>query len=93
MILNLGNDTAIPTGSVVCIINAQNIGESKDSTAFINGLTKKCTVVHIDKTKETKSIIYAIHDDRHYLYYSIINPATLQKRGNNFTFNDLTEDI
>ena len=93
MIINLGNDTAIPIDSVVCIFNALNIDKSKDNMRFINSLKKKCKVVHIDKTKETKSIIYAIQDEAHYLYYSIINPATLQKRGNNATFTNLTEDI
>lgn len=93
MILNLGNDTAIPVDSVVCIFNAGNVYKSKDNISFLNNLIKKSTVVYADKSKEAKSIIYAIHNDRHYMYYSIINPATLQKRGNNFTFSNLTEDI
>lgn len=93
MILNLGNDTAIPIESVICIFNVQNVYKSKDNMSFLNNLTKKSNIVYIDKSKETKSIIYAVQNNEHYIYYSIINSATLQKRGNTFTFSNLTEDI
>jgi len=93
MILNLGNNTAIPIESVIFIFNAQNVYNSKNNMSFLNSLTERSNVVYIDKSKETKSIIYAVHNNTRYIYYSIINPTTLQKRGNNFAFSNLTEDI
>lgn len=81
MYVHLGEDTAINTRQIVCIIDLDNTTVSKITKAFLAKAEKDHIVVNV--TDELpKSAVICEEKGKRTVYISQISPTTLQKRVN-----------